>query len=112
MAGMYIFGSGGGAAFLPPAAAAAPPGPWAAAGCGADARDVDPPEWWDALKAAEAAVWGVCASLALAARDPEDGPNPSLPSTPSLPPGAWAVIMDNADSCRCARAGVRGSCPT
>ena len=73
----------------------------AAAAAAAADDDAAPPEWWDALKASEAAVRTTHALAALAARGPEDF-GPSRPAPPPLPPGAWAVIMDTADSCRCA----------
>ena len=62
--------------------------------------DASPADWWDALRATEAAARGERASAALAARGPEDGVETSRPVPPALPTDAWAVIMDYTVSCR------------
>ena len=93
-------GSGAGAeAVLPP-----PPGDTGTRDA-AGAFVVPLADRWDALWAAEAAERAARASEELAARPPDDGSCPSRPAAPELPPGAWAVIMDRAASCRCAGYG-------
>ena len=69
---------------------------------------------WDAWRAALQKLWSSHASAALAeralatlfARGPEDEADPSRPAAPALPPEAWALIMDRAESCRYGRAGA------
>ena len=71
-------------------------------------------ERWGAQKASEAAARAARASAALAAHPPDDGSCPSRPAAPELPPGAWAVIMDRAASCRCVRTSsgsISSPCP-
>ena len=61
--------------------------------------------WYDERQAAAAAARATRATAALAARARgarDDGSGPSHPAAPALHVEAWLLILNHAESCRCA----------